>query len=49
VFTASSGMYAYGAYADIDGLFREQVAERDPQRREALLHRIQQFPVTYHT
>ena len=43
VFTASSGLYAYGAYPDIDGLFREQVAELDPQRREAILHRIQQL------
>jgi len=43
VFTASSGMYAYGAYADIDDLFREQVAELDPQKREAILHRIQQL------
>jgi peptide/nickel transport system substrate-binding protein len=43
VFTASSGLYAYGAYPDIDGLFREQVTELDPQRREAILHRIQQL------
>src|SRR5919198_515110 len=43
VFTASSGMYAYGAYADIDDLFQEQAAELDPQKREALLHRIQQL------
>jgi len=43
VFTASSGMYAYGAYPDIDDLFREQVAELDPQKREAILHRIQQL------
>jgi peptide/nickel transport system substrate-binding protein len=43
VFTASSGMYAYGAYADIDDLFREQAAELDPQRRTAILHRIQEL------
>jgi peptide/nickel transport system substrate-binding protein len=43
VFTASSGLYAYGAYPDIDGLFREQVTELDPQKREAILHRIQQL------
>jgi peptide/nickel transport system substrate-binding protein len=41
VFTASSGMYAYGAYADIDDLFREQAADLDAQKREAILHRIQ--------
>ncbi len=43
VFTASSGVYAYGAYPDIDGLFREQAAELDPKKREAILHRIQQL------
>ena len=43
VFTASSGMYAYGAYGDIDDLFRQQVAELDPQKREAILHRIQEL------
>jgi peptide/nickel transport system substrate-binding protein len=43
VFTASSGLYAYGAYPDIDALFREQASELDPQTREAILHRIQQL------
>jgi peptide/nickel transport system substrate-binding protein len=43
VFTASSGLYAYGAYSDIDGLFREQATELDPQKRQVLLHRIQQL------
>jgi peptide/nickel transport system substrate-binding protein len=43
VFTASSGQYAYGAYPDIDALFRAQAAELDPQQREAILHRIQQL------
>jgi peptide/nickel transport system substrate-binding protein len=42
-FTASSGLYAYGAYPDIDALFRAQAAELDPQQREAILHRIQQL------
>jgi peptide/nickel transport system substrate-binding protein len=42
-FTASSGIYAYGAYPDIDGLFREQANELDPKKREAILHRIQQL------
>jgi peptide/nickel transport system substrate-binding protein len=42
-FVASGGTYVYGSYADIDGLFREQVAELDPKRREATLHRIQQL------
>jgi peptide/nickel transport system substrate-binding protein len=42
-FVAGSGVYAYGSYPDIDGLFREQAAEIDRKRREATLHRIQQL------
>jgi peptide/nickel transport system substrate-binding protein len=42
-FVATGGMYAYGSYPDIDGLFREQGAELDRRRREAALHRIQQL------
>jgi peptide/nickel transport system substrate-binding protein len=42
-FVASGGVYAYGGYADIDGLFREQATELDRKRREATLHRIQQL------
>jgi peptide/nickel transport system substrate-binding protein len=42
-FAASGGVFAYGAYPDIDGLFREQAGESDPKKREASLHRIQQL------
>jgi peptide/nickel transport system substrate-binding protein len=42
-FTVSTGIYAYGGYPDIDGFFREQAAEPDPKKREAILHRIQQL------
>jgi peptide/nickel transport system substrate-binding protein len=42
-FVVSGGTYAYGSYADIDGLFREQASELDGKRREATLHRIQQL------
>jgi peptide/nickel transport system substrate-binding protein len=42
-FTVSTGLFAYGGYPDIDGLFREQAAQLDPKKREALLHRIQQL------
>jgi peptide/nickel transport system substrate-binding protein len=42
-FVASTGIYAYGSYADIEGLIREQWAEPDRKKREALLHRIQQL------
>ncbi len=42
-FVAAGGIYVYGNYADIDGLFREQATELDQKRREATLHRIQQL------
>jgi len=42
-FVASSGVYAYGGYPDIDELYRAQVREVDARKREALLHRIQQL------
>ena len=42
-FTVSGGVYAYGGYPDIDGLFREQAAELDRKKREAILHRVQQL------
>jgi peptide/nickel transport system substrate-binding protein len=42
-FTVSSGVFAYGGYPDIDGLFAEQAGELDRKRREAILHRIQQL------
>jgi len=42
-FAASSGIYSYGGYADIDGLFREQAGGLDPNKREVTLHRIQQL------
>ena len=42
-FVFGEGMYAYGSYPDIDGLFREQAAEVDRKKREAILHKIQQL------
>jgi peptide/nickel transport system substrate-binding protein len=42
-FSVSGGVYVYGGYPDIDGLFREQAAELDRKKREAILHRIQQL------
>jgi peptide/nickel transport system substrate-binding protein len=42
-FVASTGVYAYGSYADIEGLIQEQAGERDRRKREAILHRIQQL------
>jgi peptide/nickel transport system substrate-binding protein len=42
-YVLSTGAYAYGGYADIDELFRQQSAERDRGKREALLHQIQRL------
>jgi len=42
-FAVSGGIYAYGGYPDIDGLFREQAAERDRTKRETILYRLQQL------
>jgi peptide/nickel transport system substrate-binding protein len=44
-FIYSKGSYAYGGYPDIDELFEQQAQERDPAKRQALLHRIQQLSV----
>jgi peptide/nickel transport system substrate-binding protein len=44
-FIYSKGSFAYGGYPDIDELFQQQARERDPAKREALLHRIQQLTV----
>ncbi len=42
-FAVSGGIYAYGGYPDIDGLFQEQGAEMDKKRREATLQKVQQL------
>jgi len=44
-FIYSKGTYAYGGYPDIDDLFEQQARERDPRRREVILHKIQQITV----
>jgi peptide/nickel transport system substrate-binding protein len=44
-FMRSNGDYAYGGYPDIDDLFQQQAGERDPKKREALLHQIQQLTI----
>ncbi len=43
VFVVAGGTYVYGSYPDIDGLFKEQAAELDRKKREALLYKIQQL------
>jgi hypothetical protein len=35
------GEFAYGGYADLDELFQKQARERNPPRREELLHELQ--------
>jgi peptide/nickel transport system substrate-binding protein len=42
-YVVSGGTYVYGSYSDIDSLFKDQAAELDRKKREALLHRIQQL------
>ena len=42
-FVATDGLYSYGSYPDVEGLFREQAAELDPKRRETILHKLQQL------
>jgi peptide/nickel transport system substrate-binding protein len=44
-FMYSKGSYSYGGYPDLDDLFEQQARERDPAKREALLHRIQQISI----
>ena len=42
-FVISTGIRSYGGYPDIDALFRDQAAEMDKKRREAMLQKIQQL------
>jgi peptide/nickel transport system substrate-binding protein len=42
VFVANGGAYAYGHYPDLDELFGQQAVELDHDKREALLHKMQQ-------
>jgi peptide/nickel transport system substrate-binding protein len=44
-FVVTGGVYVYGTYADLDGLFQEQATELDRKRREAILHKMQQLVV----
>ena len=42
-FVVTGGAYVYGSHPDIDSLFKDQAAELDRKKREALLHKIQQL------
>ena len=39
----SEGNFAYGAYPDIEALYRQQAKETDKKKREATLHQIQRM------
>jgi peptide/nickel transport system substrate-binding protein len=39
----SEGNFAYGAYPDIEALYRQQARETDRKKREATLHQIQRL------
>ena len=40
---ASEGIYAYGAYPDIEALYRQQQRETDKKKRAAMLTQVQQM------
>jgi peptide/nickel transport system substrate-binding protein len=42
-FAVSGGYYADGGHPDIDALFQQQAAERDRDKRAAILHQIQRL------
>ena len=42
-FVSADGLYSYGSYPDIEGLFREQIPEMDPKRPHATLVKLQQL------
>ncbi len=44
-FLVTGGTFSYGGYPDIDELDRQQAVELDRQKREAILHKIQQIMV----
>ena len=44
-FVVTGGVYVYGSYPDLDGLFQEQATELDRKRREAILQKMQQLVV----
>ena len=42
-FVVKGGTYVSGSYPDIDALFQQQAAELDQQKRQAVLHKMQQL------
>jgi peptide/nickel transport system substrate-binding protein len=39
----SDGVNAYGGWPDVDALYKKQLTETDPEKREAMLHEIQKI------
>src|SRR6185436_18173290 len=39
----AGGTFTYGSYPDLDALFAQQAGELDTNRREAILHQMQQI------
>jgi peptide/nickel transport system substrate-binding protein len=37
------GVFVYGSYPDLDALYQQQAVELDHQKREAILHKMQQI------
>jgi peptide/nickel transport system substrate-binding protein len=42
-YVPTGGAYAYGGYPDIDELYKRQLTEMDPKKREGMLHQIQKI------
>ena len=43
MYVVTGGAYTCGTYPDLEGLFRDQAAETDRKKREAVPHRMQQL------
>ena len=39
----SDGVSAYGGWPDVDELYKKQLTETDPEKREGMLHEIQKI------
>ena len=42
-YAVQGGTFTYGSYPDLDALFQQQAGELNYQRREAILHQMQQI------
>jgi peptide/nickel transport system substrate-binding protein len=44
-FAIKGGVFAYGSYPDLDALYQQQAVELDHEKREAILHKMQQIVI----